>query len=91
MEELVLKVAAGSKAKSVAGAIAGELRKLGRAKVRAMGQAAVYQAVLAQALARSYVEVPGVVVGSTVKFETVPGKDGDRTAILWDLEVRHAE
>lgn len=53
-ESTVLKVAARSNPASVAGAIAGVIRKTGRAEVRAIGAGASHKATLAIAIARGY-------------------------------------
>ncbi len=50
----VIKVASNSRSTAVAGAIAGVIREHGHAEVQAIGAGAVYQAIKAIAIARSY-------------------------------------
>lgn len=52
---MTLKVAATSEPKSVAGALAAEIRKSGRTELLAVGAQAVNQAVKAIAIARGFV------------------------------------
>ena len=54
MEVDIIKVSARSRTASVAGAIAGIIREVGRAEVQAIGAGAVNQAVKAVAIARGY-------------------------------------
>ncbi len=56
----LVKVAANSRATSVAGAIAGIIREKGRVDVQAIGAGAVNQAIKAIAIARGYLELDAI-------------------------------
>lgn len=86
--EDVVKVAAKSTPKSVAGAIAGIVEKTGKAEVHAVGAAAVNQAVKAITIARSFVTLTGKDLICYPAFETVDVNGEDKTAIKFVVEVR---
>lgn len=80
-EEPVLKVSASSNAQSVASAIAHAVYEHRRVVLRAIGAAAVNQAVKAVAIARGYVAPRGFDLTCRPGFTTVKGRDDDISAI----------
>jgi len=77
----VIKVSAGSRTSSVAGAIAGMVREHRRAEVQAIGAGAVNQAVKAVAIARGYLLEDGINVVCLPEFTTVDIEGKERTAV----------
>jgi stage V sporulation protein S len=84
----VIKVSAGSRTSSVAGAIAGMVREHRRAEVQAIGAGAVNQAVKAAAIARGYLLEDGINVVVLPEFTTVDIEGKERTAIRLVVEPR---
>jgi stage V sporulation protein S len=84
----VIKVAAGSRTSSVAGAIAGTVREHQRAEVQAIGAGAVNQAVKAVAIARGYLLEDGIDVVCLPEFTTVDIEGKERTAVRLIVEPR---
>jgi stage V sporulation protein S len=84
----VLKVAATSKPKSVAGALAAVLREKGTAEVQAVGAGAVNQAVKAIAIARGYVAPNGIDLVVIPAFAEITIDNEERTAIRFIVEPR---
>lgn len=84
----VIKVSAGSRTSSVAGAIAGVVREHKRAEVQAIGAGAVNQAVKAAAIARGYLQEDGIDVVCLPEFTTVDIEGKERTAIRLVVEPR---
>ncbi|HSB90442.1 MAG TPA: stage V sporulation protein S [Anaerolineales bacterium] len=84
----VIKVSAGSRTSSVAGAIAGVVREHKRAEVQAIGAGAVNQAVKAAAIARGYLQEDGIDVILLPEFTTVDIEGKERTAIRLVVEPR---
>lgn len=84
----VIKVAAGSRTSSVAGAIAGMVREHRRAEVQAIGAGAVNQAVKAVAIARGYLLEDGIDVVCLPEFTTVDIEGKERTAVRLVVEPR---
>jgi stage V sporulation protein S len=84
----VIKVSAGSRTSSVAGAIAGMVREHKRAEVQAIGAGAVNQAVKATAIARGYLLEDGIDVVCLPEFTTVDIEGNERTAIRLVVEPR---
>ncbi len=82
-----IKVSATSRAPAVAGAIAGVIRKQQPVDVRAIGAAAVYQAIKAIAIARVYLEQDGVEIVCNPTFLKVGVGGEERTAINMAVEV----
>ena len=76
----VIKVSAGSRTSSVAGAIAGMVREHRRAEVQAIGAGAVNQAVKAVAIASGYLLEDGINVVCLPEFTTVDIEGKERTA-----------
>lgn len=77
----VLRVASGSVPSSIAGAIAGEVREFGSCELRAIGPAAVNQAVKAVAIARGYIAPSGIDLVIVPGFIDLEIGDEERTAI----------
>ncbi len=84
----VIKVSAGSRTSSVAGAIAGMVREHHRAEVQAIGAGAVNQAVKATAIARGYLLEDGIDVVCLPEFTTVDIEGKERTAVRLVVEPR---
>ncbi len=84
----IIKVSAGSRTSSVAGAIAGVVRDNNRAEVQAIGAGAVNQAVKAVAIARGFLEEDGMNVICIPEFTTVDIDGKERTAIRLVVEPR---
>jgi stage V sporulation protein S len=84
----IIKVSAGSRTSSVAGAIAGVVRDHNRAEVQAIGAGAVNQAVKAVAIARGFLEEDGLNVICIPEFTTVDIDGKERTAIRLVVEPR---
>ncbi len=77
----LIKVAARSRSSSVAGAIAGVVREVGRAEVQAIGAGAVHQAVKAVTVARNYLALDGIDVVCVPSFVEVEIDGHERTAV----------
>jgi stage V sporulation protein S len=84
----VLKVAALSKPKSVAGAIAAVLREKGTVEIQAVGAGAVNQTVKSIAIARGYVAPNGIDVVCIPSFAEIEINGEKRTAIRFVVESR---
>jgi stage V sporulation protein S len=84
----VIKVSAKSRSTSVAGAIAGIMREVGRAEVQAIGAGAVNQAVKAVAIARSYLQQDGIDAICIPSFVEVIIDEQERTSIKLVVEKR---
>jgi len=84
----VIKVSAGSRTSSVAGAIAGMVREHRRAEVQAIGAGAVNQAVKAAAIARGYLLEDGIDAICLPEFTTVDIEGKERTAVRLIVEPR---
>ena len=84
----VIKVSAKSRSTSVAGAMAGIMREVGRAEVQAIGAGAVNQAVKAVAIARSYLQQDGIDAICIPSFVEVTIDDQERTSIKLVVEKR---
>lgn len=84
----IIKVSAGSRTSSVAGAIAGVVRDNNRAEVQAIGAGAVNQAVKAVAIARGFLQEDGLNVICIPEFTTVDIEGKERTAIRLVVEPR---
>jgi len=84
----VLKVAADSKPKAVAGALAAVLREKGSVELQAVGAGAVNQAVKAIAIARGYVAPNGMDLIAIPAFTKVEIEGEERTAIRFLVQAR---
>lgn len=84
----VLKVSSMSVPNSVAGAISGVIREIGRVEVQAIGAGAANQAIKAVAIARGYLAPAGIDLVCIPAFANVVIGDEDRTAIKLILEPR---
>ncbi len=83
----IIKVAANSRSTSVAGAIAGVIREHQHAEVQAIGAGAVYQAVKALAIARSYLSQETDIVSVPI-FTDVIINGQERTAIRFIVDAK---
>ena len=84
----VLKVAADSKPKGVAGALAAVLRERGSVELQAVGAGAVNQTVKAIAIARGFVAPNGIDLVAIPAFAKVEIEGEERTAIKFLVEKR---
>jgi stage V sporulation protein S len=84
----MIKVSARSRTASVAGAIAGVVREIGRAEVQAIGAGAVNQAIKAIAIASGYLAEEGVSLICIPSFVDVAIEDQERTAVKILVEPR---
>jgi len=84
----VLKVAADSKPKAVAGAVAAVLRQKGMVELQAVGAGAVNQAVKAIAISRGFVAPNGIDLITIPAFTKVLIEGEERTAIKFLVEAR---
>ncbi|MDD4261316.1 MAG: stage V sporulation protein S [Syntrophaceticus schinkii] len=84
----VLKVAAQSNPKSVAGALAAILRESGSAELQAVGAGAVNQTVKAIAIARGFIAPNGVDIVMIPAFAEIFIDGEERTAIKFIVEPR---
>jgi len=87
----LIKVAAGSRPAATAGAIASAVRRSGRANVRAIGAAAVNQAIKAVVIARRYLGEDGFDVVCIPSFVDLEIHGQERTAIQLVVERRPAD
>jgi len=87
----VLKVAALSKPKSVAGAIAAVLREKGTVEIQAVGAGAVNQTVKSIAIARGYVAPNGIDIVCVPSFAEIEINGEKRTAIRFVVESRQVQ
>lgn len=87
----VLKVAALSKPKSVAGAIAAVLREKGTVEIQAVGAGAVNQTVKSIAIARGYVAPNGIDIVCIPSFAEIEINGERRTAIRFVVESRQVK
>ena len=81
MDVNIIKVSAKSRTASVAGAVAGVMRELGRAEVQAIGAGAVNQALKAIAIARSYLIEEGTDIVCVPTFVDIMIAGTERTAL----------
>lgn len=84
----ILKVSSKSRPNSVAGAIAGVLRKEGTAEIQAVGAGALNQAVKAVAIARGFVAPSGMDLICIPAFTDIIIDGEERTAIKLIIEPR---
>ena len=77
----IIKVSARSRTASVAGAIAGVIREVGKAEVQAIGAGAVNQALKAIAIARGYLLEEGHDIVCVPSFVDITIEGSDRTAL----------
>jgi len=84
----VLKVSSRSNPNSVAGALAGVVRQMGRVEVQVIGAGALNQAIKAIAIARGYVAPSGIDLVCIPTFADVEIQGEGRTAIRLSVENR---
>ncbi len=84
----IIKVSANSRTASVAGAVAGVMREVGRAEVQAIGAGAVNQAVKAIAIARGYLLEEDMDIACIPTFVEVAIDGNERTAVRLLVEPR---
>lgn len=86
--DIIVRVAAKSTPRKVAGAIASVFNKYGKAEVHAVGAAAINQAVKAIAIARGFLTLNGKNLITYPAFTTVNVEGEERTAIVFVVEDR---
>ena len=84
----ILRVAASSNPKSVAGALAGVIREEGSAEMQAVGAGAINQAVKAIAISRGYIAPSGVNLVCVPGFVDIEIDGEEKTAIKFIVEPR---
>jgi stage V sporulation protein S len=87
-DEKVLRVGTGSNAQKVASAIAHGVYDDGSVTLRCIGAGAVNQAVKAIAISRSYAGPRGIDLWCVPGFQTVAGKEGDISAVIFTVTAR---
>lgn len=87
-ETSIIRVAAKSVPKSVAGSIAHRVREQGSAIIQAVGMGAVNQAVKSIIVAAAYLAEEGVEIVMAPGFAMVEIDGMERTAIQFKIEVR---
>jgi len=87
----LIKVAAGSRPAAIAGVIANAVRRSGQANIRAIGAAAVNQAIKAVVVARKYLAEDGLDVVCIPSFVNLEIHGQERTAIQMVVERRFAD
>ena len=80
---ITLMIASDTPVKDAAGAVAGQLRETGNARLQAIGAGAVNQAVKAIALAGMYMEEEGRLVLSSVERVPVCVRGVTQTGLHW--------
>jgi stage V sporulation protein S len=84
-ETFLIKVSSSSRAAAVAGSIAHAIRDGNTPLLRAIGAAAVNQAVKALAVARSYLQEEGIDLAASPAFVELEVDDKDRTALEFEV------
>jgi stage V sporulation protein S len=84
----IMKVAATSNPRAVAGAVANSVREAQHADVQAIGPKAVNQAIKAIAIARGYVASNGIDLICVPTFVEVEIEGSPRSAIKFMIEPR---
>jgi stage V sporulation protein S len=87
-EEPFLRVGGGSNPQSVASAIAHAIYDNRAVKLRAVGAAAVNQAVKAIAIARGYVAPRGLDLTCKPGFTTIESRDGEISALIFAITAQ---
>jgi len=87
-EEQILRVASGSSASQLAIAISHAVYDSKRVTLRAIGAAAVNQAIKGVAIAQSHVGLRGLTLYCRPGFLTVKMKDADVSAIVIRVEAK---
>ena len=83
-----LRVSAGSRPKSVAGAVAAVIRSEGSVELQAVGAGAVNQAIKAVAIARGFLAPNGINLVVIPAFVEIEINDEERTALKFIIEPR---
>lgn len=84
----ILRVAASSNPKSVAGAIAAVLENDNRVELLAVGAGAVNQTVKAIAVTRGYVAPKGIELFTLIAFAKIEIDGNEKTAMKFTVEAR---
>lgn len=84
----LLKVSAKSNPSSVAGAIAGAVRRRGKVQIQTVGAGSMNQAVKAIAIARGFVAPGGVNLICIPSFHDITIDGEERTAMILSVEPR---
>lgn len=86
--DIVLKISTKSNPNSVAGAIVGNIKDIGRAELQAVGAGATNQAVKAIAIARGFVASSGIDLICIPSFKDIDIDGSERTAIRFVVEEK---
>ena len=84
----VLKVSSASNPKSVAGALAAEIREKRKAEIQVIGAGAINQAIKAIAICRGYVAPNGIDLIMIPAFTEIEIDEKEKTAIKLIIEPR---
>lgn len=84
----IIKVSARSRTASVAGAVAGVIREVGRVEVQAIGAGAVNQAIKAIIIAGGYLAEENIQIACMPSFVDIAIDSQERTAIRFAVEKR---
>ena len=84
----ILRVAAASNTKSVAGAIAAVMENDSRVELLAVGAGAVNQTVKAIAVTRGYVAPKGIELFTLIAFAKIEIDGNEKTAMKFIVEAR---
>lgn len=84
----ILRIAAKSSPKSIAGALTAVLKEEGFVELQAVGAGAVNQAVKAIAIARGYIAPNGIDIVTIPAFVEININGEERTAIKFIVEPR---
>ena len=84
----IIKVSARSRTASVAGAVAGVIREVGRVEVQAIGAGAVNQAIKAIIIAGGYLAEENIQLTCVPSFVDIAIDAQERTAIRFAVEKR---
>lgn len=82
----IIKVSARSRTASVAGAVAGVIREVGRVEVQAIGAGAVNQAIKAIIIAGGYLAEENIQLTCVPSFVDIAIDAQERTAIRFAVE-----
>ena len=88
LENNIIKVGAASNVKDVAATIAKSLPSNEPLQIRAIGAGAVNQAAKAIAVSRGMLASRALDLWCRIGFVTVPGEDGDISALVFSVDAR---
>ena len=87
MNEEILKISAKSNPNSVAGAIAGQIKEIGKSELRAIGAGAINQAMKAIVIARGFLTPSGIEIVCIPAFTEIKLDGEERTGMKLIVKV----